>query len=379
VKRTKAYNRTLFTAGILSGAIAALGSRVTLTAASLMFADDSESYDNLADYFESYEQGRFVAARLAVRVGDSANFSTRFSHGSTTAEFDDVEESVVQRILNIFDGAQEHAHLSILQHPINIERDCVVAPLHWETLPQLPARLEQHRIYLTTTSISITRYPDTITYPDWPAALEHVRDNGDPLHYHIVMWGKGLLGDFTLRITKDKYTEERKWYLTVAVTGAPTFGVVDDIVAFLGLAADVRTPARRLTRSAFIAHRFDAGGEQAADRLARFLELLGFDVQTGRGFSPQSVGAKVRQRLEAQELMFVVLTPGDDATWITQESVLGYAKDKPMFILRETSMTVKPAIFGDLEYIPFSLPNVESTFIAILEGLRELGYLTFSG
>jgi len=47
------------------------------------------------------------------------------------------------------------------------------------------------------------------------------------------------------------------------------------------------------------------------------------------------------------------------------------------YILKENSVKFEPGILADHEYIPFVLTNLESGFIAVLEGLRELGYLEF--
>jgi hypothetical protein len=44
-------------------------------------------------------------------------------------------------------------------------------------------------------------------------------------------------------------------------------------------------------------------------------------------------------------------------------------------VLREADADFKPGILGDLEYIPFTSPRIEGAFIAVLEGLKELGFL----
>jgi hypothetical protein len=86
------------------------------------------------------------------------------------------------------------------------------------------------------------------------------------------------------------------------------------------------------------------------------------------------VSDKVRTRLEQQGLVFAVLTPGDDTTWLIQESLLADVKGKPLVILKEQTTSFKAALLADHEYIPFDDSNIETTFIPILEGLRELGY-----
>ncbi|HLW82345.1 MAG TPA: hypothetical protein VKS20_09920 [Candidatus Acidoferrales bacterium] len=112
------------------------------------------------------------------------------------------------------------------------------------------------------------------------------------------------------------------------------------------------------------------------DKLARFLGLLGFAVITGRAYSPKSIADKVRSRMEQQAIVFVILTPGDDATWLVQESAIAKIQGKPLFLLKETSAEFKSGILADHEYIPFENGRVESCFVPILEGMREIGYAT---
>jgi hypothetical protein len=78
--------------------------------------------------------------------------------------------------------------------------------------------------------------------------------------------------------------------------------------------------------------------------------------------------------INKQHLLFIILTPGSDDTWLIQESILGDIKGKPLFILKETSVNFKSGLFADMEYIPFNTSHVEASFIPILEGLRDLGY-----
>lgn len=155
------------------------------------------------------------------------------------------------------------------------------------------------------------------------------------------------------------------------------FGSVEDsksLAVFLGLEIDDLQPKNPpLEKKCFIAHRFDTAGIQLADKLARFLSLLGFSVSTGHGFSPGSVSEKVKVRMANQAVVFAILTPGEDATWLTQESLLG-SLGKPLFVLKEKDYQFKPGILGDHEYIPFSAPAIETAFIPILEGIRELGF-----
>jgi hypothetical protein len=101
--------------------------------------------------------------------------------------------------------------------------------------------------------------------------------------------------------------------------------------------------------------------------------LLNFEVSTGRGFSPGSISEKVKARMERQSLVFAIMTAGDDSTWLIQESLLG-SLEKPLFLLKEKAYEFKPGLLGDHEYIPFTNLIIETTFVPILEGIRDLGF-----
>lgn len=222
-------------------------------------------------------------------------------------------------------------------------------------------------------SVTLRRYPDKFTFELLEDACRDVREKGAPRFFtiHIGYFDKSLF------ISRDNniYGEE---FLHLELSGIDDPRKLDSLMEFLGLEPDepATLPPGR-PRTAFIAHRFDSAGDAAADKLARFLELLGFKVVTGRGYSPGSVAAKVRSRIEQQEVLFVVLTPGTDDTWLTQESVIAEIKGKPLFLVKDPNTEFKLGILADHEFIPFTAPNIESAFIAVLEGLRELGYLEF--
>jgi len=102
--------------------------------------------------------------------------------------------------------------------------------------------------------------------------------------------------------------------------------------------------------------------------------LLGFEVATGEGFSPERVSTKVKRRLTAQEIVVVIISARHDITWLTQETTGASFADKPLIVLVEEGAEFKPGILGDLEYIKFPSTNISSAFIPITEGLRELGF-----
>ena len=242
----------------------------------------------------------------------------------------------------------------------------------------LAEHLKKNEILISSQSISLTQYPNTIRYSLWQSALADVHEKGEPRRFSIHLEGLGSTGPVNLRISRDTYFQSGEYFLCVDMSGISESSVVDGVLAFLGLTADTSANgAKRLPRSAFIAHRFDAEGEQTADRLRWFLELLAFDVKTGRGFSPQSVSDKVRKRIEAQAIVFVVLTSGDDATWLTQESILSCGRTSQYLYCVTLTSTINQASLGIASTSPSHRRRSASAFVAVLEGLRELGYLTF--
>lgn len=255
--------------------------------------------------------------------------------------------------------------------PKNIYLFCKVAPFNWHVLPELPGRLGKMGLSVELHDISIRRYPTNIQYADLEEALNDVRANGQPRGYDLKFWGP---------LNRKHFGISRFWNLAdqeILQLSLQGFGSVEDarsLADFLGLEVDsVSTSNKMLEKKCFIAHRFDEAGSELADKLARFLSLLNFEVSTGRGFSPGSISEKVKVRIEKQSLVFAILTSGDDSTWLIQESLIG-SLEKPVFILKEKNYEFKPGLLGDHEYIPFTNPAIESTFIPILEGMRELGF-----
>jgi hypothetical protein len=127
-------------------------------------------------------------------------------------------------------------------------------------------------------------------------------------------------------------------------------------------------------KTVFIAHSFDPVGKSYVYELIKFLNLIGFKVSTGEGFSPERVSKKVRDRLTSQEVVIVIVSQQEDTTWLIQEATGATFAEKPLILLIEQGVEFKPGILGDLEYIQFSKSYIASTFVPILEGLQSLGY-----
>lgn len=255
---------------------------------------------------------------------------------------------------------------------MDIDRYCKRQDLNWGSLPELNGRLERLGFRVRLIRARLRRYPDTTTHDNLEDASRDAAVNGNPESFNISL---DLEPPTTFRNLTISSTDHA---VLLMMYGIERTSDVDSVMEFLGLqpAEPITLPPKR-PRTAFIGHRFNRLGVAVADKLARFLELLGFRVITGREYSPQSIAKKVLARIESQEVVFVVLTKGDDNTWLTQESVIAEVKGKPLVTIKERGAEFKSGILADHEYIPFTAPDIETAFVPVLEGLRELGYLDF--
>lgn len=258
---------------------------------------------------------------------------------------------------------------------MKVSRSFKVLPLNWASLPDLRPRLERHGVKVRAVLVELTNYPDRVGYDSLEDAARAAQLNA-PRGYKVTVHGDRKGETFLYYLQRGRSLDGES-YIDLSVEPLNSQADLDDLSRFLGLIPD--EPTKKRERSAFIAHRFDETGSDCTDKLARFLQLLGFSVQTGRAYSPKRVSDKVQERLTPQATVFVILTDGATDTWLIQESVLAHALEKPLFVLRDRKTTFVPGILADHEYIPFDPPHVESTFIPILEGLRELGYFPPTG
>ena len=264
---------------------------------------------------------------------------------------------------------------------MKIRTRCKVQPINWAALPDLETRIQALGYEVDSVSIELPSFPHEITYESVAEAVAVVRKDGPPKHYSIRVRGESEDRSaflYWVHRFRNNYDEERL-ILEIQVDGLVEVSDVENLSDFLGIESQEKQASSNLERTAFIGHRFDDTGTVCAEKLARFLELLGFSVTTGRSYAPGPVSVKVRDRLTAQALVFVILTSGTDDTWLLQESLLGEASDKPLFLIKDLRSDFTPGILADHEYIPFEAPVMESTFLSVLEGLKDLGYLGSSG
>lgn len=131
-------------------------------------------------------------------------------------------------------------------------------------------------------------------------------------------------------------------------------------------------PLKRLIDSVFIAHGFDNAGKAYAGKARLFFEELGIKVETGEYYEPGNVPDKVKSRIESCDIFMAIVTPQDDHTWITQETIFAASKDKQPIVLVDDSLNFKSGMLGDIEYIHFTHEHLSDSFIKILQGLNKL-------
>ena len=259
---------------------------------------------------------------------------------------------------------------------MDVSRSCT-GELNWGSLREFPgyvaSKLDGQEVEDTT--IQLDRLPDSVMFDSFDEGCNDVRGKGQPDSYGIrlaLVFESGLPAT---SISIHRYSGGR---IDIDVRHCPDLAFVDGITDFLALRPkqppDPKEEPPTPERTVFIAHRFDDVGDVVAGKAARLFELVNFKVASGRGYSPRPISDKVRSRIEQQALTVAIFTPGDDETWLVQESILAEIKDKPLIIVRDKAVSSKPGLLADYEYIPFEAPHIETTFIQILEGLVELGY-----
>ncbi|MDD2666362.1 MAG: hypothetical protein PHD13_02870 [Methanocellales archaeon] len=259
---------------------------------------------------------------------------------------------------------------------MDIHRSCKIKDLNWGSLPEIYSKFKKLNLDLDLHSAEINRFPDSITFNTLDDACENAKKYGSPKSYTLFFRGSELSSPALMigRVNQN--------FLYVKLSDVDNVDLIDPITDFLGLEPDEPEslpPAAQ--RTVFIAHKFDKKGNEMSDKLAYFLGLLKFEVKTGRSYLPSSTSEKVLGRIKSQSVIILIKTVDDDDTcddtWLTQESIISKLQGKPLIIIKDTNAKFKPGILSDHEYISFTYPNIEMSFIPLLEGLRELGYLSF--
>lgn len=259
---------------------------------------------------------------------------------------------------------------------MNISRYCKIAPINWNSISEINSRVEKLGYEVEEIGIELYWHPNEFSNISSQKAIELIKQNGQPSTFTINIIAKKNDDEISIRFRRDTNIHSQE-FLIATIRNVEDEIILDSLMEFLNIEVDlnINDSSAKLCKTAFIAYRFDEIGEMLSLRLTRFLELLSFKVTTGRTYSPQKVSEKVQERISKQSIFFVILTEGNDNTWLNQEPSLAKAQEKPIFLLKDSSYNYNSGIFADQEFIPFSIPNFEKSFIQVLEGLRELKLL----
>lgn len=251
---------------------------------------------------------------------------------------------------------------------------CDIKSLNWQVITELPSVLLKNELKVGGIEAVFRRFPESVTLHSMEELSGDIDRKGPPKRFYLNLSGPEGKENFSLVLLKDLNIHAEP-YLTVSLESRNPEATLQSVMRFLGLRPEEpEAIACESPRTAFIAHRFDQAGDVAAGKIARFLSLLGFDCLTGQGYEPRSVADKVKSRIMAQAIIIVVLTPGEENTWLIQESLLSSSAGKPLILIRDTTAGFKPGLLADHEFIPICAGCVEQAFIPLLEGLRNVGY-----
>ena len=123
-----------------------------------------------------------------------------------------------------------------------------------------------------------------------------------------------------------------------------------------------------LKKTVFLAHRFDEQGKVAAAAVERFLRACGFAVVEGEGYEARNIPAKVEERIESQDILLAVFTPGDP-TWTTSEAAFAVDARSTSCSLLKTGRTSRKAFWVLTMSISPPPGNVEKAFTSLLYAL----------
>ena len=128
---------------------------------------------------------------------------------------------------------------------------------------------------------------------------------------------------------------------------------------------------RGLKKSVFLAHRFDASGEDTAATLSQFLRRLGFDVKEGSGYEGRDIPDKVSERIRSQDIFMALVTKGDPS-WILSEAAYAKALSRHIILIIEEGCEFKKGILGsDFEHMEFPVGQLEKCYSSLVYALPE--------
>ena len=154
------------------------------------------------------------------------------------------------------------------------------------------------------------------------------------------------------------------------------FRQIEQAFGFEKLPPGINRIRRSPHATALIGCHFDEQGKKAAQRLQRFLSLIGFarvDIaDTARAIPIQD---KVRELLEANAFYIGVVTGKRDHAWISAESAYALAQHKEVVLILQEGAEFNPTFYGrDREHLTFA-NTIDEAFIGLLEVFRSRSVL----
>ena len=133
---------------------------------------------------------------------------------------------------------------------------------------------------------------------------------------------------------------------------------------------------RNLHATVFLGRHFDDYSEEPARRLRRFLELSRFRVAEADCYQAEPIPDKVKALIDQQDIYIGLVTGDRDHSWLIAEPAYAQGKGKHVIMVLEDGVRFNPTTHGqDWEQVRFSPPNVEQSFIKLLEEFRSVGVL----
>jgi hypothetical protein len=129
-------------------------------------------------------------------------------------------------------------------------------------------------------------------------------------------------------------------------------------------------------QSAFLGQSFAPADKRINECVQSTLAAIGVKVVTGERPKADSVSAKVKGLIEAQDIFVGIFTRRDKiakkpewttSMWVIDEKAYAVGRKKRLILLKENGVGSVGGIQGDYEYLEFSREELESLVIKFLQ------------
>ena len=140
--------------------------------------------------------------------------------------------------------------------------ECSPVDLNWSAVVELPARLKRCGLIVNRVSIQLRKFPESVELDSLDQLPEYVSRKGSPNGYRLVFYGAEGKTGFTLTLI-------RGMSIRISLESINPDEPMKSAMEFLGLSLEEPSALPgKAPRTAFLAHRFDAPGLDAADKVA---------------------------------------------------------------------------------------------------------------